>query len=445
MISRRHVLRGAGGVALALPALEAMAARKAQQFPTRFIVFFTANGTIHDAWRPSGNETNFQFSEILQPLDPWKRKLVVVDGLAMKSRRQGPGANGHDKGMGHLLTAQKLVVGPSGYGDFSHLPDGTAGGISIDQEVARRIGKTTLFPSLELGARSLLDTKRQLTSRMCYRGPFQVVPPENDPAEVFRNFFVGVGDGSKALTRLRQQRQSVLDLVMDDFRTLGRQVGADDQRKLDAHLTGIRDIERTLAPQGRKPAACRAPAEPSAERPLENDSYPIVGKLQMDLMAMALACDLTRVASLQWSTAQSGIQFSWLGHTEAHHGLSHQADDSDEARKELTAINRWYSEQFAYLLTKLDQVKEGDGTLLDHTLVMWCNEQGNGDRHTDSDLPFVLAGGANGRIRTGRYLKLPAETAHNDLYVSVLHAMGFPEVTTFGLAEVCKGPLPRLT
>jgi hypothetical protein len=446
-LDRRSVLRGAGGITLALPFLNATAARartRHHPFPTRFIVFFTANGTIHANWRPTGGETDFKFGSILQPIDPWRRKLIVLDGIAAKTRKFGPGGNGHDKGMGHMLTAQKLLVGPSGIGEFSHLPDGSAGGASIDQEIARRIGRGTRFPSLELGVRSRLDTKRQLTSRMCYRGPFQVVPPENDPAEAFRNLFAGV-DRSKsgALARLRRDRRSVLDLVADDLRALGPGLDAEDRHKLESHLAGVREIERTLTAPPAHTHACRLPEIPEALDPWANDNYPAIGKLQMDLMAMALACDLTRVASLQWSTAQSGVRFSWLGQSQDHHGLSHMADDTDEARQQLTAIDHWYAEQFAYLLGRLSEVREGDETLLDHTVVMWCNEQGNGDRHTETDIPYLLAGSGNGALRTGRYLRFD-RAAHNDLYVSMLHATGCDDVTSFGLREVCTGPLPGL-
>jgi hypothetical protein len=165
----------------------------------------------------------------------------------------------------------------------------------------------------------------------------------------------------------------------------------------------------------------------------------------MELLVMALACDMTRVASLQWSTAQSGVTFTWLGHHEAHHGLSHLADDTEEARRQLTQIDHWYAQRFAYLLKRMSDIREGDGTLLDHSVVLWINEQGNGDKHTYTEIPVVLAGNGQGAFRTGRYVRYGDEPAHNDLFVSILHALGFDDVETFGLADVCKGPLPRLT
>lgn len=453
-LSRRALLRGAGGIGLGLPLLDAMepARAEARKAPVRFVVFFSANGTIHDNWRPTGGERDFAFKQrkatqdphILAPLARHREKLVVLDGIDTKSRTHGPGANGHDKGMGHMLTGQILKVGPSGIGDFSHLPDGTAGGPSLDQEIARRMGRPTRFSSLEFGVSARLDVKRQLTSRMCYRGPFQVVPPESDPSEMFRSVFAGVGGQRSELQSLRRQRRSVLDRVAGDFRALEARVGLADRRKLEAHATAIREVENALeARPGEAAAQCDVPGAMGSLDPWENDNFPRLGKLQMDLMAGALACDLTRVVSLQWSTGQSPVRFTWLGQSESHHGISHKADDTAEARTALTHIDRWYAQQFAYLLDKLDGIKEGDGTLLDNCLVMWVNEQGNGDQHSEVSIPYVLAGGCGGRLRTGRYLRYD-HASSNDLFVALMHLVGFEDVNTFGMKELCSGPLPGL-
>lgn len=467
-LPRRTLLRGslAGTtLGLGLPWLEAMAAPAAgkpasRSFPTRFVVFFTANGVIHKNWRPTvgpGGEGDFRFAHAtptsqdlhsLAPLEKWKRRLLVLDGIAALSRKLGPGGNGHDKGMGHLLTATTLRVGPSGVGQFAHLPDGSAGGLSIDQEVARRLEGKTRLRSLELGVQSRLDTKRQLTSRMVYRGPFQVVPPENDPGEIFRNVFTGLDRSTAgALARLRRARKSVLDQVLGDFRKLNASLPAGDRAKLDSHLTGLREVEQTLAPPPNRTKGCALPTAPEEGPDVSiwaEDRYQTVGRTQMDLLTTALACDLTRVATLQWSTAQSGVTFTTFGHTQSHHSLSHMADDTEEARRQLTQIEHFYAEQFAYLLTRLDAVPEGDGTLLDHSVVLWINEQGNGDKHSYTEIPVVIAGSGQGRLRTGRYLRFPNEPAHNDLFVSCLHALGHDDARSFGLPELSKGPLPGL-
>ena len=454
-LSRRALLRKAAAMGIALPLLEQMQPARAGEgkHPLRFIVFFSPNGTIHDNWRPTGGERDFRFTQakptkdphILSPLAPHRNKLVVLDGIDTKSRTHGPGANGHDKGMGHMLTGQILKVGPSGIGDFSHLPDGTAGGPSVDQEIARRLGQATRFSSLEFGVSSRLDVKRQLTSRMCYRGPFQVVPPESDPGEMFRNAFAGVGGDRQEFARLRKQRRSVLDRVAGEFRALQAQLGAADRRKLEDHTTAIREVENALeARPGEAAAQCAIPESLGALDHWENDNYPRLGRLQMDLMASALACDLTRVVSLQWSTGQSPVRYTWLGQSESHHGISHKADDTAEARSFLTQIDHWYAQQFSYLLSKLDAIKEGDGTLLDNCLVMWINEQGNGDQHSELCIPYVLAGGCGGRLKTGRYLRYDHASA-NDLFIALMHLMGFDDVHSFGMKELCSGPLTGLT
>ena len=197
-LDRRTVLRGAGQIALALPFLEAMHGTgwaAPSDAPPRFIVFFSGNGTIVERWTPVGVGEDFVLDDpadpgrILAPLEPFRDELLVLSGIDMHSRDHGPGGNPHDLGMGHMLTATDLVVGPSGVGEFSHLPDGTAGGPSIDQVIADAIGGDTAFRSLEFGVRANLDTIRQLTSRMCYRGPFEVLPPENDPRAAFRKYW----------------------------------------------------------------------------------------------------------------------------------------------------------------------------------------------------------------------------------------------------------------
>jgi hypothetical protein len=455
-ISRRTVLRGAGGIAIALPLLEAMLPRRShafggEGFPNRFVVVFSPNGTIQERWTPIGSATDYTFVDaanpdplrILAPLEPHKADLLVIEGLDMQSRGHGPGGNGHDMGMGHMLTANVLVEGPSGYGEFSHLPDGSVAGPSIDQAVADVIAGTTPYRSLEFGVDSYLDTARQLTSRMCYRGPFEVLPPENDPVANFDRLFLELDADEAEVAALRAKRRSVLDKVGDDFEKLNVKLGSADRMKLEAHLDAIREVEMALENQHGLLPGCIQPVQPQEMDYEANDNFPAVGRAQMDLLVMALSCDLTRVASLQWSVAQSGVSFNWLGIGDGHHGMSHEADDNPTIREQLVAINHWYGEQFAYLVQKMKDVDELDGTLLDHSLALWVNEQGNGDLHSPEEIPFVLAGRASGAVEPGRWLTYQ-DRAHNDLYVSLLRAFGQTDATTFGLAEVCAGPLDEV-
>ncbi len=451
-LNRRTFLRGAGGIAIGLPLLEAMigTGHAAGDGPAkRFVVFFSANGTIEERWRPVGTEEDFLLDDpadpgrILAPLESFKDRLLVLGGLDMRSRNHGPGGNGHDMGMGHMLTGSSLVVGPSGVGEFSHLPDGSAGGPSVDQVIANTISTETAFPSIEFGVRATLDLNRQITSRMCYRGPFEVLPPENDPRAAFEAFFIQLGADPAEIAALRARRHSVLDRVKGDFDALNARLGGNDRHKLEAHLQAIREVEQSLDAEGGPLEGCMLPDEPGNLDPMANDNYPTIGRQQMDLMAMALTCDITRVTSLQWSTAQSNTRFTWLGQSESHHSLSHEADSDSNARAQLTAINHWYAEQFAYLLGKLDEQPELDGSLLDNTVVLWVNEQGNGDTHDKNEIPFVLAGNTEGKLRTGRWLQY-ADRSHTDLYVALLNLFGDP-ATTFGNPEVNGGPLTNLS
>lgn len=452
VLSRRTFLRGAGGIAIGLPFLEAMMspARASGQSPCpRFVVFFSANGTIDDRWSPVGTETDFLLDDpadpdrILAPLESFKDRLLIASGIDMKSRDHGPGGNGHDLGMGHMLTATDLVVGPSGVGEFSHLPDGSAGGPSIDQVIADAISSETAFRSIEFGVRANLDLARQVTSRMCYRDAFEVLPPENDPRAAFDAFFIQLGADPSEIAKLKAHRHSVLDRVKDDFDKLNAKLGGTDKQKLEAHLDAIRDVEQSIDAIGGPLAGCETPGEPADIDHQSNDNYPAVGQAQMDLLAMALTCDLTRVASLQWSTAQSGVRFTWLGQSTSHHGLSHEADNDPVARGQLVDINRWYAEQYAYLLGKLADQTEGEGSLLDNTIVLWVNEQGNGDTHSKTEIPFIIGGNHDGRIDTGRYIHYD-DVSHNDLYIAMLHAVGQTDVTTFGNPMVATGALPGI-
>ncbi|MEN9581801.1 MAG: hypothetical protein RJA70_4810 [Pseudomonadota bacterium] len=450
-------MRGAGGLLVGLPVLDAMrssrylsqAHAQNEALERRFVVFFTPNGVVRDAWLPYGSGNSFQFvnpaapSElrILAPLEAFKAKLNVLDGIEAKSRGFGPGGNGHDLGMGHMLTANELLVGPSGKGEFGHLPDGSVSSPSIDQVLAEHLGKTTRFRSLEFGVISRLNPARQLTSRMSYRGAFEVVPPENDPREMFKSIFSGAGGSQEEVDRLHLRRQSVLDKVTTDLESLKPKLGAADSAKLDSHLTSIRELEEQL---NKAPVLlCTPPDEPPQLDPFSRENFPSIGELQMKLLTTALACDATRVATLQWSTAQSRIRHTWVGATDTHHSLSHEADDSAAARDELNRIDHWYAQQFAKLLTLLDGQDDVTGTLLDNSVVMWVNEQGNGDLHSQLNIPYVLAGSGRGALPTGRFLQLN-QASHADLYVSMMHAMGKTDTNTFGLAEVCKGPLAGL-
>ena len=435
--SRRRAL-GLVGAALSLPLLEAFSVRVARAdvapYPRRFVVFFSPNGTISKNWEPSGTEREFQLSPILAPLEPHQSDLVVIQGVD----QQGGGGDGHQNGMGGMLTG--AMLNPGRFAGGVSGSSGWAGGISVDQRIAQEIGQGTRFQSLELGVQVGGADNR---GRMCYAGADAPLPPEDDPSRVFARVFADFGRDPDELARTRAHRKSVLDRVAGRYQRLSTALGTDDRRKLEAHLSAIREIETRLDVDPRARAGCRVLAAPAARGAGTNDEFPALGKLQMDLLVSALSCDLTRVASLQWSRSVSQVRFSWLGISEAHHDLSHLGDENAAAEDKLTRINRWYAQQLAYLISALKAVPEGEGTLFDNTLVLWCNELAKGNVHSRRDAPYVLAGSAGGALRTGRYLRYEGDVPHNNLLVSLTNIMGLSD-TKFGRPEWCSGPLSNL-
>ncbi|MFZ6183396.1 DUF1552 domain-containing protein [Nannocystis pusilla] len=402
--------------------------------PRRFIVFYTPNGTVMKNWRPSGDADAFTLSPILQPLEPFKQELVIVDGVDALSAYHGPG-DAHQKGTGQALTGTQLQEGNfKGSSDFTA---GWADGISIDQKIADAIAGSTKFRSLEFGVRIKGAT---VSSRISYRGPAQPLPPEVDPAAGFARIFGDLHLSADERARKIAERRRVLDAVAADYERLLPRVGAADRIKLEAHLEAVRDIEGRLE-SGYDDSGVCAPPELSDEPDLQTlAKVPALGKLQMDLLAMAIACDLTRVASIMWANSSNIDPFPWLSIHEAHHELSHRGDGDDDAQEKLTKINTWYAEQFAYLLARLRAIPEGDGTVLDNTLVVWVNEHQKGNNHDRSQMPYVLAGKAGGAVKTGRWLRVDGEVPHNNLWVGCMHAMRIDEMS-FGNPKYCTGAL----
>lgn len=447
-LSRRALLRGAGGIALGLPFLDVMAPRVSlaqASTPKRFVVVFTANGMIKDQWQPGGGETDFTFSPILSPLEAHRNNLLIMRGLNNEaSYIYGP--NAHDASMTTLLTADAMLVGPSGTGRAGHVLDGTAAGPSIDQEIARVIGGETKLSSMELGVQSTTTILEPMPTRMCYRGSpgnAKSVPPEDDPQKVFTRLFMDANASSTALETLKQQRRSVLDFVQGDFTRMQTKVSADDRKKLDRHLTTVREFERALDNLNAADSlACEVPATaPDVSLdPFECQQdgrtarcfgdFRELGKAQMDLLSLALTCDLTRVVTLQWATAESTVFHKWLDVAGEHHLMSHDAVGN---RNDLIKIQTWYAEQFKYLLDALSAQQEGDGSILDSSVVLWVNELSDGDVHNRRDLGWIIAGKGNGAIRTGRSVKYN-NTTTNQLFATLMTTFGAP-TESFGAPQ----------
>jgi len=283
-------------------------------------------------------------------------------------------------------------------------------------------------------------------SRMSYTGPDQPVPHREDPNQNFNDLFGDLDTDPFELALIRKRRRSVLDAVMADHETFNKGLGYEDKLTLDKHLQSIRDLEGRLDAAGTLGEACQEPtvALPGSSYQ-QNDQYPVTGRAQMDMLVMALACDMTRVASIQWSRSVSNVQHNWvpLRLGEGHHDLSHYDDNNGDSQADLLEINKWYSEQFAYMLGLMEGIQEGENTLLDNSVVVWVNELGKGNSHARRDIPFMLAGGAQGYFNTGRHIDFGGES-HGKLLVSLTHAMDKP-VSTFGVPQYSQGPLNGLT
>jgi hypothetical protein len=443
-LNRRAVLRGAGGIAIGLPFLEIMAdgqkaSAQAANVPKRFIVFFTPNGSIRENWLPTGSGSSFTLSKILAPLEPFKNQVLVIDGLKNTAAVNGPG-DGHQTGMGTMLTGTELLDGTVKGGCDTCPAAGLAGGISIDQAIAKKIGTSTKLSSLEFGVQAKSTGAWAYTSYQDANKPLQA---ENNPATIFSRAFADVGGDQGAIAKLQAERKTILDGAMTSYSSLVPRLGASDAAKVDHHLSQIRDLETRLAAGGLVGASCMKPAQPTIDYK-SNDGFPAAGKLQMDLMVMALACDLTRVATIQWENSVGGVRFSWIGMTRGHHDMSHDPDTTTDTVDKLTQINVWYSQQLAYMLDKMSKIPEGTGTMLDNTTVLWCNELSRGNSHARSPMILTLAGGGAG-LQMGRLITFPSKGGpnHNNLLVSLLNAYGDP-ATTFGNPAYCTGPLSGL-
>lgn len=408
---------------LGLAALGAAATARAQMSRpagSRLIVFFTPNGTVPARWRPTGTETAFSFGAgtVLEPLAALRDKLVVIDELDFF------GADNHEGGMAAMLTGTEGSSGESR-------------GMSLDQFVATRLNAPTRFRSIELGvATSAWGSSRQ--TRMSYAGPGALVSPDDDPSAVARRVFnVGASAGTNRLDR----KKAILRLNRGQLDRVKAIAPETEHAKLDAHKSALDTLEsRLAAPTG----MCGVPAIPMGLRPQQNDAFPQVGALQMDLLVAALACDATKVISLQWSHTVSPIVPTWLSLSEAHHELSHMADSNTAGVDRFIAAERWFAQQFATLVSKLEATPDpsGGGSLFDTSLVLWCKEMGDSRAHVCRNVPMVLTGRANGALRLGRYLRVAGEP-HQKLLVSLSHLMGLDN-ETFGDPAKSRGGLAGL-
>jgi hypothetical protein len=393
---------------------------------------FSPDGTIPPAFWPEQEGSEFTLPEILTPLEPFKDRLLSLHGVCNRVRGDG---DSHMRGMSCLLTGIELFPGNIQGG--SHTPAGWASGISIDQEIKNflqgRPESRTRFGSLEAGV--LVSDRADPWTRWVYAGPNQPVAPIDDPYQMLDKLYGRMQD-QETLT-------SLLDDVQEDLRKVRNVVSAEDRELLDQHQAFVRQMEKDLEAERGQQVAHIAPDLKRGVK-TTNDNIPDISRMQIDLLVNSLACDMARVATLQYTKSVGGARMRWLDIEESQHELSHHPDSNKESQDKLIKINKWYAGEMAYLVGKLASTPEpgGEGSLLDNTVVIWTNELGKGNSHTLDNIPFVLIG--NGLdFRMGRSLKY-GRVPHNRLHMAVAHAMGH-RVETFGKPELCEGGvLPEL-
>ena len=442
-LPRRTVLRGIGA-SLALPLLDGMvpayaALRKTAANPVRRLgVCYVPNGMEMRAWTPMGEGREFDLSPILQPLAPFRNRLNVLTGLADKVAVPLPG-----EGIGdHARASATFLTGV-------HVKK-TEGldiraGISMDQIAAQQLGAETQLASLELGVDSVetlgacdAGYSCAYTNTIAWRTATTPLPMENDPRAVFERLFGSTDstDVAARLARIRQDR-SVLDYVGDRVASLQKTLGPGDRTKLDQYFDAVRDVERRIH-MAEEQSDRKIPA---FDQPVGiPDTFQAHSRLMFDLLALAYQTDLTRVGTFMLSREVSGRAYPEIGVPDAHHGCSHHQNDPAKLEK-LAKINTFHMQQFAYFLDKLQSTPDGDGTLLDHSMMIYGSGISDGNIHFHMDLPIIVAGGGGGTLQGGRHLRYGGDTPLTNLYVSVLGKLGVP-VEQFGDST---GKLPYLS
>ena len=431
MLTRRQFVRHLGVSAAAMPFLAGLPSLIGAPLPQRrqrVVIMFSPNGTLPNEFWPEPAGAEFVLKPILQPLEPFKDRALVLNGIFNKIRGDG---DSHMRGMSCLLTGSELLPGNIRGGGGS--PAGWASGISIDQEIKNFLQSQpetrTRFGSLEFGV--AVPDRADPWTRMSYAGANQPVAPVDNPYQMFGKLYGKMKD--------RDSLVSILDDVRDDLTRVSAKLSARDKALLDQHVTLVRNLEQELQ-RNDADAALPHPMpelDPSVE--LVNDNTPQISRMQIDLLVNALANDMTRVATLQYMRSVGQAQMRWLGIQEGHHSLSHEPDTNQDAHDKLQKINTWFCGELAYFAKRLAETPgpAGDGSMLDHTLIVWTNELGKGNSHTLDNIPCVIVGGGPG-FKMGRSLKLD-KVAHNRLWLTIAHAMGHAELKTFGKADLCEG------
>jgi hypothetical protein len=418
-LSRRTFLQGAGA-AVALPLLDSMVGaqtplrRSAAAPKTRFVAFYVPHGATMDKWTPAAEGTGFSFTEILKPLEPHRERINIVSGLA-HPYVAGSGGADVSAGANHTRAAAVFLTGSvPERGAQAHL------GVSADQVAAQHVGQDTPLPSLELSIEeSVLACEAAFScayrNSISWQSPTQPLPMYSNPRLVFEKLF-GVGATDAERRARREESRSLLDSVMGQVASLQKDLPAGDRRRLTQYLEDVREIERRI--QRTEASASKditLPDVPAGVPATFQDHL----KLLMDLQVIALQADITRVSTLMFARELSTAVYPETGIRDPFHNLSHHSNDRGNMDR-FAQLNTYHMTKFAYFVDKLKAVADGDGTLLDHSLVLYGSSLSDGNQHNFSPLPVVLAGGASGKLKGGRHLAFPKDTHMSNLLLAVL-------------------------
>ncbi len=425
-LARRTFLRGAGAT-LALPLLDAMvpamaATRLTPANPAVRIGFvYVPNGIIQKSWLPSKQGPGFEFPATMKALEPFRDKLNVLSGLAqINGQALGDGPGDHARAGATWLTG---VHPKKTEGADIHA------GVSADQIAAREFGKTTQLASLELGLeeQSLVGGcdsgySCAYTNTISWRSPTIPNPVEVNPRAVFERLF-GDGDSTDPASRLKrmQEDSSILDYVRASVKRLQPDLGVRDNRKLTEYLDGIRDIERRIQKAEQQNATMKMPV---LQRPAGiPEDFEEHAKLMSDLLTIAFQTDMTRVITYMLAHEGSNRSYRSIGISDGHHSLTHHQNNQDKIAR-VIEINELHVKIFSYLVEKLNSTPDGDGTLLDHSMILYGSSISDGNAHTHDDLPLVMVGGAAGQIRCGKHIRYAKDTPMNNLLLTILDKAG---------------------
>ncbi|HUE70005.1 MAG TPA: DUF1552 domain-containing protein [Pirellulaceae bacterium] len=428
-MSRRGVLRAAG-VCVGLPLLESLgrwshAADEPTEVPRRLAYLYVPNGVNVAQWQVTGSGENYELSPTLAPLAPLRKEFAVISGLNHENATPGPDGGGdHSRATAVYLTGVRPKK--TGGSDIRN-------GVSIDQVIGQRIGRLTRLPSLELSTDGARITGRCDSGYSCayqfnlsWSSSTSPVPAEQNPRAAFERLFGEFHAGDGGADARRELRQSVLDFVLDDAHTLARQINAADRDKLDQYLTALRDVEERIGRAEQAPVPL-----PDFERPQGiPDSYQEHVRMMFDIIALAFQADATRMITFTLANDGSNRAFPEIGVPEAHHQLSHHRGNQATLEK-IARIDQFYVEQLAWFLERLRAIPEGDGTLLDASMILYGGCISEGNQHLHSNLPLVLAGRGGGTLHPGKRLEAADPTPMCNLHVALAQRMGL-KIDRFG-------------